>query len=202
MDFGLARAAERTGLSHVPLRIIVAEDEWIVAAAMRMQVESEGHEVVGTATTGTKALDLIRSEHPDLVLMDVQMPELNGLDATRQAMTSCPTSIVIVTGAGGLAEDSERAGAMAHAVKPVLRSQLPVLIADAQQRFEQYSAVLRESAGPEEALREWPTVRAAVRRLVETEGISEEQAFARLRERASAHHLRLTEAAARLVVTN
>ena len=68
------------------MRVLIAEDEWLVAAALRRQVESHGYEVVGTVGTGTEALTACRAQRPDLVLMDVQMPELDGITATRTLM--------------------------------------------------------------------------------------------------------------------
>ena len=68
---------------HMSVRVLIAEDEWLLAAALRCQVEQWGYEVVRTVGTGTEALEACRALCPDLVFMDVQMPEKDGLAATR-----------------------------------------------------------------------------------------------------------------------
>jgi CheY-like chemotaxis protein len=104
--------------------------------------------VVGVAHTGAQAVAMAEALHPDLTLMDIQMPEMDGLEATRLLMASHPHPIVIVTGRAGTREAAEEAGAVEYAVKPLLASHLPEMIAAARLRFEQLQVV---RAWPSEA---------------------------------------------------
>ena len=117
------------------MRVLIADDEFLVAAQERCEVEALGHEVVGTARNGCEAVQLCESLRPDLLLMDMQMPEMDGLAATRHLMATHPVCIVIVTGKAHFAQAAEEAGAMGYAGKPLLRAVIPAVIETARRRF-------------------------------------------------------------------
>ncbi len=177
------------------MRVLIAEDEWLVAAALRRQVESHGYEVVGTVGTGTDALKACCAQVPDVVLMDVQMPGLDGLTATRALMAQCPTCVIIVTGKGRSEQAAAEAGAMSYVVKPLLSSQIPTVVDTARRRYERFVEVMNEAASFEEGMEAWLTVQNAVRAICEGEGLSEEEAFETLRQRAGEKGVTLGEAA-------
>ncbi len=177
------------------LRALIAEDELLIALALRSQLESQGFEVVGTAATGQEAVRLCRARRPDVVLMDLRMPVMDGITATRRLMEECPHPVIVVTGNVELRQEAERAGAMEYAVKPVLTQQLPGLIQRAQERFARYLVVHEEEGNCDGALQAWSEVQAAVRRLAHREGLTEAEAFDRLQEAARRQGRRLQEAA-------
>ena len=117
-------------------RVLVVEDEWLLAVTLRGQLESLGHEVVGLASTGLEAIEQCRTRHPDIVLMDVQMPKMDGLEATRSIMRDFPTCVVIVTGNALLAAQAGAAGAAGYVVKPLQASQIDGVLAAACRRFQ------------------------------------------------------------------
>jgi two-component system, response regulator PdtaR len=125
-------------------RVVIAEDEWVIAEQIRLELVKLGHEVVAIAGTGTAALDLCVKYHPDLILMDVRMPDMDGLEATSRIMTSCPTCVILVTGVPGLKDAAERAGAMGYVVKPVHARGFARLIEQAQAKLARLVAA-RES---------------------------------------------------------
>ena len=108
------------------LRILLAEDEFLIAITLRAQLESFGYEVVGTPQTGRQAVEQTKELKPDLVLMDIGMPELDGISATEQIMAQSPTPVILLTAYG----DRQRvkralaAGAKAYVLKPVIETQL------------------------------------------------------------------------------
>jgi AmiR/NasT family two-component response regulator len=123
------------------MRVLIAEDEWLLALSLAHDVRACGHEVVGVAHTGAQGVAMAGKLHPDLTLMDIQMPKMDGLEATRLLMASQPHPIVIVTGRAGTREEAEEAGAVGYVVKPLPASRLPEVIAAARLRFEQLQAV-------------------------------------------------------------
>jgi AmiR/NasT family two-component response regulator len=184
-----------------PTRVLIAEDEWIVAAALRRQVQAHGYDVVGTVGTGTEVQARCKPDDPTVVLMAIQMPEMDGLTATRQLMATCPQPVAVITGNATLRQAAEQAGAMEYVVKPVLPHQIPDIITRTQQRFGWFMRVRRETPDSEEALEAWQVVQQALRHLVTMEQVSEGQAFARIEELAKAERLSLWRAAARMLAT-
>jgi AmiR/NasT family two-component response regulator len=185
----------------MPMRVVIADDEWLIAAAMRRQMESYGHTVVGTASTGKEVLQLCRAGSPDLVLMDVQMPDMDGIEATRRLMEESPVCVVIVTGKGQFGQTAAQAGAMGYVTKPLLTNQIPAVMEAARQRFDHFMAVYQASSSPPEALRAWLAVRRAVTKLMSSMAASEEDAFTHVERLARRRRLSLPEAA-RLVAAN
>ena len=118
-------------------RVLIAEDERLVAFVLRKQIEAQGHQVVGIAGNGVEATALCRTQAPDVVLMDIQMPEMDGIAATRRIMQDSPTCVVIVSanGSPAMIARAEQAGAMAYLVKPVSDRQLKDALPQARSRF-------------------------------------------------------------------
>lgn len=165
-------------------RVVVAEDEWLAAAVLCHQIEQLGYEVVGAVRTGEEALALSCSQHPDLVLMDVQMPGMDGIAATPAVMEQYPTCVVIVTGRERLEEAAERAGAMGYLMKPVLSSQLAPAVEAARHRFGHFMLLRKEATTPQQALATWLLVLRLVSSLVGREAITEDQAFHQMEHKA------------------
>ncbi len=121
------------------MRLIIAEDEVILALMLRQQLEDEGVEVVGVARNGKIALDLCHEHRPDAVLMDIRMPVMDGFEATRRIMAECPARVVMLTAmdAPDTIERAEEAGAVACLMKPSSTAEiLRVLEASGHRREE------------------------------------------------------------------
>jgi two-component system, response regulator PdtaR len=181
------------------LRILIAEDEWIIAATLRHQLLALGHEVTATVGTGVEALARGLENGLDLTLMDIQMPEMDGLTATSRLMTDRPHPVVIVTGRATNRAAAEAAGAMEYVLKPILTHQLPVIIEAALARFGRFCAVRAEALDGAQALTDWVRVQDAMRGLMAERGMLEEEAFAHLREVAAVGRLTLAQAAREII---
>jgi response regulator NasT len=119
----------------MPIRIVIADDEPLTARQMRYEIERGDYEVVGMASTGTEALDLCIQHRPDLLLMDLRMPDMDGVAATTRIMSECPTPVVVVTGDPSLAGGAEQAGAVGRVMKPLTLERFSAVVELARARF-------------------------------------------------------------------
>ncbi len=165
------------------MRILIAEDESIIRMDLRSLLETAGFEVCAEARDGEEAVALARSEQPDLAILDVKMPNLDGIEAARRILEERPIPIVMVTAYAEreLVSRAVEAGVFGYLVKPFRETDLLPAIETARVRHDELSA-LREEA---ESLAEALTARKAIERakglLMEKEGLSEADAFDRLR---------------------
>ena len=185
-------------------RVIIAEDNWLTPTVLRTELEAHGYEVVGIARTGTEAVELCREHTPDVVLMDIRMPEMSGIEATRLLMEECPACVVMVTGDTSLVVTAEEIGAMDYLVKPFMPDEIVTVVDIAQKRFARFMAIREASVNPHEALQTWQFVQRATKWMKHQERLTEDAAFLELerlaRERGTTMRavaegmLRVTEA--------
>ena len=186
--------AERREKSSMK-RVLIVDDEMLLAMALRAQFEREGYEVIGIANNGLEAVRICETASPDVVIMDIQMPEMNGVDATRHLMENCPVPVVVLTGYSQFVQPAEQAGAMGYAIKPLNARQIPQLLQAAGQRFARYQTIREQAEDDKAALAEWLLVQQAVQGIAAKSEISEEQAAQRLQERAEQSRMSLVQAA-------
>jgi response regulator NasT len=185
----------------VALRILVAEDETIIRLDLRALLERAGFEVCAEARDGNEAVELARSEQPDLAIMDVKMPSLDGIEAARRILDERPIPIVMLTAYGQdeLVARAVEAGVFGYLVKPFREADLLPAIATARARHEELSALREEAESLTEALAARKAIERAKGLLMQKEGITEQEAFERLR-RASQHSGRPLRVIAEAVV--
>lgn len=128
--------------SDLKLRVVIGEDEGLTRLRLSMSLQRLGVTVVGTAANGEEAVRATRELRPDVVLMDIQMPELDGLQALRRIMTECPTPVVMLTAYSDLetVQRAEAAGAVGYLSKPILDEELGPEILRARERFSIFKA--------------------------------------------------------------
>ncbi|MGI8421910.1 MAG: ANTAR domain-containing response regulator [Gaiellaceae bacterium] len=166
------------------MRILIAEDETIIRLDLRDLLERAGFTVCAEARDGVEAVALARTELPDLAVMDVKMPGLDGIDAARTILEERPIPIVMLTAYGQeeLVARAVEAGVFGYLVKPFRESDLLPAIATARARHEELAAVREEAESLAEALAARKSIERAKGILMAKEGLSEEEAFARLRK--------------------
>jgi len=173
-----------TGGKEPSGRILIAEDETIIRLDLRELLERAGFEVCAEARDGEEAVALARTELPDLALLDVKMPRLDGIEAAQRILDERPIPIVMVT-----AYDEEElvlraveAGVFGYLVKPFRESDLLPAIATARARHEELAALREEAESLAEALAARKAIERAKGLLMAREGLAEAEAFARLRK--------------------
>jgi AmiR/NasT family two-component response regulator len=166
------------------VRILIAEDETIIRLDLRGLLERAGYEVVGEARDGEEAVALAREHEPDLAVMDVKMPKLDGIDAARRMLEERPIPIVMLTAFGQqeLVARAVEAGVFAYLVKPFREQDVVPAIEAARARFQELAAVRAEADSLSEALVARKVIERAKGLLMEKENLSEADAFARLRK--------------------
>jgi two-component system, response regulator PdtaR len=185
------------------LRILVAEDETIIRLDLREILERAGFEVCAEARDGEEAVALAESEKPDLAILDVKMPRLDGIEAARRILTDRPIPIVMLTAYGQqeLVSRAVEAGVFGYLVKPFRETDLLPAIAAARARHEELSALRDEAESLAEALATRKVVEQAKGLLMERDGLSEQDAFARLRRASQVSGKSMRVVAEALVAT-
>jgi len=166
------------------MRILIAEDETIIRLDLRGLLERAGYEVVGEARDGEEAVSLARELEPDLAVMDVKMPRLDGIEAARRMLEERPIPIVMLTAFGQreLVERAAEAGVFGYLVKPFREQDVVPAIETARARHEELAAVRAEVDSLGEALAARKVIERAKGLLMEKEGLTEPEAFSRLRK--------------------
>jgi AmiR/NasT family two-component response regulator len=165
------------------LRILIAEDETIIRLDLRDVLERAGHEVCAEARDGEEAVALAQSEHPELAILDVKMPRLDGIEAARRILAERPIPIVMLTAYGQeeLVARAVEAGVFGYLVKPFRETDLLPAIQTARVRHAELETLRDEAESLAEALATRKVVERAKGILIEREGLSENDAFVRLR---------------------
>lgn len=168
------------------LSVLIAEDDPVVSLLLRDQLTNLGHHVIGEASDGLEAIAMVREKKPDLVIMDIVMPRLDGLDASRMIMELVPTPIVLLTSHSDeqLIERAYQAGVLAYLVKPVDERNLAPAMRLAVGQFQQLQALRAEVGHLKEALETRKLVERAKGILMDRFGLSEEEAFRSLQKAA------------------
>ena len=170
------------------LRILVAEDETIIRLDLRELLERAGFDVCAEARDGVEAVELARSSQPDLAIMDVKMPRLDGIEAARRILDDRPMPIVLLTAYGQqeLVARAVEAGVFGYLVKPFREQDLLPAIAAARARHDELQAVRAEAESLSDALAARKVIERAKGLLMEKEQLGEAEAFARLRKASQA----------------
>jgi two-component system, response regulator PdtaR len=180
------------------LRIAVADDEPRMRDYFRKILPRLGHQVVAAAETGRELVEQCRSLHPDLVITDISMPELDGIDAAVTLYREGHLLPVILVSAhhdAALIGRAEADHILAYLVKPIKQADLEPAIAIAMRRFEQFAALRQEASDLRQALDDRKVIERAKGILMKKTGLDEQEAFRRLQKLASARNLKLIQLA-------
>jgi AmiR/NasT family two-component response regulator len=179
------------------LRIVLAEDEAAVAASVIEQLRGLGHRVVGEAATGREAVRLAEEMRPDMVIMDIRLPDEDGIEAARRIAECSPTPVVFLSGhfdehlLAGVVD----AGGLAYLLKPATSDQLQAALMLAKKRFTEMKDLRAQVARLDQALEARKLVARAKGVLMERHGLSEEEAHRHMQKEASRSNTKLVELA-------
>ncbi|MGC1511674.1 MAG: response regulator [Acidimicrobiales bacterium] len=183
------------------VRVVIAEDEAIIRLDLKETLQEEGYEVVGETGRGDDAVVLVRELKPDIAILDIKMPGMDGLSAAREITAERHAAVLILTAFSqrDLIERARDAGAMAYLVKPFQRSELIPAVELALGRFREMIALEAEVRGLEEQLETRRLVDRAKGMLMDGHEMSEGSAFSFIQQTAMRERVTMKVIAARVI---
>jgi AmiR/NasT family two-component response regulator len=190
-----------TSESNPPTRVVIAEDEAIIRLDLKELLVEEGYDVVGETGRGDEAIELVRDLHPDLVILDIKMPGLDGLSAARHVAGERMAAVLILTAFSQreLVEQARDAGALAYLVKPFQKSDLIPAIEIALGRFTELSLLDRDITELQERLDARKLIDRAKGRLMDDHGLTEGESWRFLQQQAMSNRVRVDDIAHRVL---
>lgn len=161
------------------VRVVIAEDEAIIRLDLKETLQEEGYEVVGETGRGDEAVELVRQLSPDVTILDIKMPGLDGLSAARVVAGERLSAVVILTAFSqrDLVDQAREAGALAYLVKPFQRNELVPAVEMALGRFREIKQLADQSESLEGQLETRKIVDRAKGQLMDKHGLAEADAF-------------------------
>ncbi len=183
------------------VRVVIAEDEAIVRLDLKEILEEEGYEVVGETGRGDEAVTLVTELAPDLAILDIKMPGMDGLAAAREITAEHRAAVLILTAFSqrNLIEEARDAGVLAYLIKPFQRSELIPAIEVALARFNEMRALKAEVNSLEEQLETRRALDRAKGVLMDECGMKEGDAFSFIQQRAMQERTKMKVIAERVI---
>jgi two-component system, response regulator PdtaR len=187
-----------------PCRILIADDESLIRLDLREMLGHLGYEVVADVGDGTTALELARKLRPDIVIMDIKMPELDGISAAEILTGEQIAPVVLLTAYSDqdLVERAKAAGVVGYLVKPFREAELLPVIELSLTRFAEFTALKSEVGDLKEALESRKVVERAKGVLMDMHGMSESEAFRRIRKTSMDSRKSMREVAEAILLTH
>ena len=185
----------------MPTRVVIAEDEAIIRLDLREILEEEGYEIVAETGRGDEAVQLVKQHSPDVVILDIRMPGMDGLAAAREITGEKLAAVLMLTAFSqrDLIEQARDAGALAYLVKPFDRNDLVPQIEVALGRHREIVALSQEVKGLEQQIETRRVVDRAKGILMDESAMKEHEAFTWIQRRAMKERRTMREIAVQVI---
>lgn len=183
------------------LRIVIADNESIIRMDLKELLEEAGHNVVGEAADGFKAVELARKYHPDLVIMDIKMPEMDGITAAKIISNEKLSPVLLLTAFSQkeIVEKAKDSGVLAYLVKPVKEANLFPAMEIALSRFKEFAELERELEEVKNSLETRKVLDRAKGILMDAYNLTESEAYRRIQQYSMAKRKSIRDVAAAIV---
>ncbi len=184
-------------------RLLIADDQNFSRDALKGALIEKGFDVAGEAATGKEVIELNKKLKPDLIFMDVKMPELNGIEASHEINSNNPVPIILLTVKDdrNTIEKAKSAGVMAYLVKPFNKKELVPNIEIAIKRFQEFKKMKNENADLKAKLNARKTIEKAKGILMEKLNVKEQEAFRKIQTTAMDKHTSMKAIAESIIMT-
>ncbi len=185
-------------------RILIADDESIIRMDLREMLTHLGYDVIGEAADGRTAVELAQKLHPDLIVLDIKMPDMDGIEAAERLTQSHIAPVVLLTAYSeqNLIDRAKKAGVAGYLVKPFRESELMPVIELALARFNDLRSLEREVEELKETLETRKLIERAKGILMEVHGLKESEAFNRMRRTSMDNRKSMREVAEAILLTH
>jgi AmiR/NasT family two-component response regulator len=186
------------------LRVLIAEDEALTRTILRARLEKLGHRVVAEAENGVQAVEAANTAKPDVIIMDIRMPEMDGIEAARQIVEQNPCAILFLTAFSEdtLVEKAGETGALAYLMKPFRKEDLAPALEVAVRRFRQIQGQSKEITELKDSLESRKLIERAKGILMDRHGLNEDEAFKRIHFQARNQNKKMKEIAQSIITAS
>ena len=183
------------------IRVVIAEDEAIIRLDLRETLENAGYMVLADTGRGDEAVELVRKHKPEVVILDVKMPGMDGIQAAREIATTEDTAVVILTAFSQreLIDEAVDAGALAYLVKPYQQSDLVPAIEIARRRHEEMRDLTDQAKTLEDRLKARKIIEKAKGLLIDSSSLTEDEAFKFIQTTAMSDRKTMVEIAEKII---
>jgi response regulator NasT len=185
-------------------RVLIADDESIIRLNLREMLTQQGYEVIAEASNGRQAVELARKLLPDLAIVDIKMPDMDGLEAAAAIVSADIAPVILLTAYSDsdLVESARKAGVSGYLVKPLRETELAPVVEIALARFEDLRALRQRVLDLEDALETRKLVERAKGVLMDSHGLSESDAFRRMRKTSMDNRKSMREVAEAILLSH
>lgn len=183
------------------LKAVIAEDEELTRTIIRARLEKLGHVVVAEAENGKQAVEAARMHKPDVMIMDIKMPEMDGIEAAKQVLNEAPCAILFLSSFNEqeLVEQASDAGALAYLMKPFRKEDIAPALEIAVRRFRQIRSQEKEISELKETLETRKLIERAKGILMDRHNMTEDEAFKRIHFQARNQNKKMREIAQSII---
>ena len=183
------------------LKVFIAEDEAVILTSFKLMVREMGYSIAGSAANGKDALEKIQKTEPDLILMDINLPEKDGLSVLEEVNRNKVIPSIIVSGefSGELVDRANEVGVFGYLLKPIDEKQLEVTIKVALRRFEEFKEMSDKHENLNMALKERKLVERAKGILMDRFGVKESEAMKQLQKKSRDKNTKLAVIAREII---
>ena len=183
------------------IRVVIAEDEAIIRLDLRETLENAGYEVVADTGRGDEAVKLVSEHKPEVVILDIKMPGMDGIQVAREIAATEDTAVVILTAFSQreLIDEAVDAGALAYLVKPYQQSDLVPAIEIARRRYQEMRELTDQAKTLEDRLKARKVIEKAKGLLIDAASLNEDEAFRFIQTRAMSERKTMLEVAEKII---